>query len=143
MAQRGHHLILLLVWLATWLTLARGETRYEKFLRQHVDYPKSSAPDSRTYCNQMMQRRGMTSAVCKFTNTFVHASATTITTVCGSGGTPASGDLRDSKASFALTTCRLQGGSQTPPCNYNADTSTQRIRIACVGGVPVHYDKSI
>ncbi|KAM7149920.1 ribonuclease [Macrochelys suwanniensis] len=143
MAQRGHHLLLLLVWLVTWLALARGETRNEKFLRQHVDYPKSSAPDSRTYCNQMMQRRGMTSPVCKFTNTFVHASADTITTVCGSGGTPASGDLRDSNASFSLTTCQLQGGSQKPPCNYNANASTQRIRIACGGGLPVHYDKSI
>ncbi|XP_032641874.2 ribonuclease-like [Chelonoidis abingdonii] len=143
MAHGGHHLMLLLVWLATWLVLAMGETHYEKFLRQHVDYPKNSAPDSRTYCNQMMQRRGMTSSVCKFTNTFVHASAVTINTVCGSGGTSASGDLRNSKASFTLTTCRLQGGSQTPPCNYNAETSTQRIFIACEGGLPVHYDKSI
>ncbi|KAH1182398.1 hypothetical protein KIL84_010152 [Mauremys mutica] len=35
------------------------------------------------------------------------------------------------------------GGSQTPPCNYNGGTCTQRIRIACVGGLLVHYEKSI
>ncbi|CAM4550170.1 unnamed protein product [Lepidochelys kempii] len=143
MAQRGPHPTLLLVLLAACLALARGETRYDKFLRQHIDYPKTAAPDTRTYCNQMMQRRGMTSPVCKFTNTFIHDSAASITTICGSGGTPAGGNLRDSKASFALTTCRLQGGSQRPPCNYNGGTSTQRIRIACDGGLPVHYDRAI
>nr|XP_006113899.1 ribonuclease-like [Pelodiscus sinensis] len=142
MAHQGHPL-LLLAWLATCLALASGETRYEKFLRQHVDYPESSAPDARTYCSQMMQRRGLASSTCKFTNSFVHAPAATISTICGSGGAPASGDLRDSNAAFAVTTCRLQGGSQKPPCRYNADVGTHRIRIACQEGLPVHYDRSL
>ncbi|XP_038226107.2 ribonuclease [Dermochelys coriacea] len=143
MAQRGPYPTLLLVLLAAWLALARGETYYKKFLRQHVDYPRTAILDARTYCNQMMQRRGMTSPVCKFTNTFVHASTDSITTICGPGGTPVSGNLRDSTASFAITTCRLQGGSQRPPCNYNGGTSTQRIHITCEGELPVHYDRAI
>lgn len=85
----------------------------------------------------------MTLPVCKFTNTFVHVSATSITSICGSGGTPVSGNLRDSKASFTLTTCQLQGGSERAACNYNGGTCTHCISIACVGGLLVHYDKSI
>ncbi|XP_074838270.1 angiogenin-like [Carettochelys insculpta] len=138
MMQKQYPLWLLLLCLA----LASAETRYGKFVRQHIDYPKTSAPDSRTYCNQMMQHRKMTSPTCKFTNTFIHDSAKMITTVCGSGGTPAKGNLRDSKAAFPITTCQLQGGSQKPPCSYKAKSNTQRIRIACEGRFPVHYEPS-
>ncbi|NWV66455.1 RNAS1 Ribonuclease, partial [Malurus elegans] len=33
-----------------------GETRYQKFLRQHHDEPRTDLSD-RTYCNTMMARR--------------------------------------------------------------------------------------
>ncbi|XP_067403001.1 ribonuclease-like [Emydura macquarii macquarii] len=143
MAWRGPHPMLLLVLLATWLALARGESRFEKFQRQHVAPPRTGDQDNRDYCNQMMYRRGMTRLVCKFTNTFIQDNVNNITEVCGRGGTPARGNLRNSNARFALTTCRLLGGLQRPPCYYDEYTSTQHIRIACEKGLPVHYEKSI
>ncbi|NWZ41761.1 RNAS1 Ribonuclease, partial [Brachypodius atriceps] len=36
---------------------ALGETRYEKFLRQHVDYPRTPAPAAHLYCQTMLARR--------------------------------------------------------------------------------------
>ncbi|NWH97536.1 RNL2 Ribonuclease, partial [Tichodroma muraria] len=34
-----------------------GETRYEKFLRQHVDNPRTSTPAAHRYCETMLARR--------------------------------------------------------------------------------------
>ncbi|NWR88297.1 RNL2 Ribonuclease, partial [Furnarius figulus] len=46
-----------------WMTLvlvalagAAGETRYEKFLRQHVD-PQTPTPAAHRYCETMLARR--------------------------------------------------------------------------------------
>ncbi|NXC72187.1 RNL2 Ribonuclease, partial [Anhinga anhinga] len=36
---------------------AVGETRYEKFLRQHVDYPRTSVFAAHRYCEIMLARR--------------------------------------------------------------------------------------
>ncbi|NXP43848.1 RNL2 Ribonuclease, partial [Heliornis fulica] len=36
---------------------AAGETRYEKFLRQHVDYPRTSPLASHRYCETMLARQ--------------------------------------------------------------------------------------
>ncbi|XP_067389117.1 ribonuclease-like [Emydura macquarii macquarii] len=144
MAWRGPHPMLLLVLLATWLALARGETRFGKFQRQHVAPPRTGPQNNRDYCNSMMRSRGMTSPVCKRTNTFIHVNnVNPITNVCGPGGTPAPKNLHDSIAHFNLTTCRLQGGSQRPPCNYKGNTKYRPIRIGCVRRLPVHFDRII
>ncbi|TFJ99628.1 putative RNA-binding protein Luc7-like 1 [Platysternon megacephalum] len=132
-------LLLLLVLLPACLALGRRETRHEKFHRQHVDFPKTSAPDARRYCNLLMPRRNLTADTCKPTNTFIHAGPAEVDGVCHSGGTPSTENYYDSNVPFELTTCRLAGGAQRPPCNYRGRTSTQRIRVACVGGLPVHY----
>ncbi|NXE82156.1 RNL2 Ribonuclease, partial [Cochlearius cochlearius] len=36
---------------------AEGESRYEKFLRQHVDHPRTSALAAHRYCETMLARR--------------------------------------------------------------------------------------
>ncbi|KFO11553.1 Ribonuclease CL2, partial [Balearica regulorum gibbericeps] len=36
---------------------ALGESRYEKFLRQHVDHPRTSALAAHRYCETMLARR--------------------------------------------------------------------------------------
>ncbi|NWV75663.1 RNAS1 Ribonuclease, partial [Dasyornis broadbenti] len=36
---------------------AAGETRYQKFLRQHVDNSRTSMPGTQRYCDTMMARR--------------------------------------------------------------------------------------
>ncbi|NWI67231.1 RNL2 Ribonuclease, partial [Todus mexicanus] len=36
---------------------AEGESRYDKFLRQHVDHPRTSSIAAHRYCEFMMARR--------------------------------------------------------------------------------------
>ncbi|NXJ90382.1 RNAS1 Ribonuclease, partial [Corythaixoides concolor] len=36
---------------------AARESRYEKFLRQHVDHPRTSMLEARLYCDIMVVRR--------------------------------------------------------------------------------------
>ncbi|NXN95262.1 RNAS1 Ribonuclease, partial [Rhinopomastus cyanomelas] len=36
---------------------AARETRYDKFLRQHVDYPQTPLPAEHRYCDIMVARR--------------------------------------------------------------------------------------
>ncbi|NWX19869.1 RNL2 Ribonuclease, partial [Aegotheles bennettii] len=39
------------------LTGAVGESRYDKFLRQHVDYPQTPVLAQHRYCETMLARR--------------------------------------------------------------------------------------
>ncbi|XP_034991390.1 probable inactive ribonuclease-like protein 12 [Zootoca vivipara] len=145
MAERGPHpgLTTALLFLAACLAVAGAES-YQKFVRQHVDFPTTEAPDPRSYCNLMMRRRDLaTSHHCKHLNTFVHADTSKIQLVCGEGGAPTTGDLRESNASFPLTLCQLQKGSWAPDCSYKGTDSTERIIIACEGGFPVHLETEV
>uniref|UniRef100_A0A8C8RWJ2 Ribonuclease A-domain domain-containing protein n=1 Tax=Pelusios castaneus TaxID=367368 RepID=A0A8C8RWJ2_9SAUR len=107
----------------------------------HNIRPEGTEPQThaRHYCNLLMPRRNLTANACKPTNTFIHAEHAEVDSICRSGGTLSTENYYDSHTAFPLTTCRLAGGAQKPPCNYRGRTSTQRIRVACVGGVPVHY----
>ncbi|XP_075773441.1 uncharacterized protein LOC142825350 [Pelodiscus sinensis] len=137
-------LLLPLALLAAGLALAAGESRYEKFLRQHVDAAEPSPPDAGRYCSRMMQRRAMaTAGHCKHLNTFVHARAEQIQPVCGDGGRPAGGDLRLSTEPFPLTVCQLQGRARPPDCHYAGASSTSRVVIACADGQPVHFQTQV
>ncbi|NWU95281.1 RNL2 Ribonuclease, partial [Upupa epops] len=51
----GWALCLVLVLAA--LAGAARESRYDKFLRQHVDYPRTSLSAAHRYCDIMMARR--------------------------------------------------------------------------------------
>uniref|UniRef100_A0A8D0G8C9 Ribonuclease A-domain domain-containing protein n=1 Tax=Sphenodon punctatus TaxID=8508 RepID=A0A8D0G8C9_SPHPU len=113
--------------------------RYEKFLSQHRDDPRSSFHGR--YCNTMMQRRGLTKPECKEVNTFIHGSKKQIRAVCGDRGVPYNG-LRRSLQHFRVTTCTLQGGSPRPPCEYRENNSPRYIVIGCEGEWPVHYDEN-
>ncbi|XP_077170540.1 ribonuclease-like [Paroedura picta] len=133
-------LLLLLVLLGPWPASPQRETRHEKFRRQHTDYPKTSPDlDARRYCNLMMQRRGMTSGACKPSNTFIHGSPEEVDAICTHGGTYFNENYYDSNAHFDVTSCRITGGSQSPPCNYRGRLSTQRVRVACIRNEPVHF----
>uniref|UniRef100_A0A8D0BKB5 Ribonuclease A-domain domain-containing protein n=1 Tax=Salvator merianae TaxID=96440 RepID=A0A8D0BKB5_SALMN len=137
----GSVLLLLVVLLGPWPAPAQRESRHDKFLRQHLDFPKTNRDwDARRYCSLMMQRRGMTVDVCKPSNTFIHADHLAVHAICSTGGAYHSENYYDSSASFELTACRLVGGgSQRPPCNYRGKVSNQRIRVACLNGEPVHF----
>lgn len=130
------HPMLLLAWLAVGLALAQGQT-YPAFVQKHVDYPRTPVAP---YCDVMMQRRGMTTPVCKHFNVFIHASEDTVTDVCGRGGTPVPGrNWQDSVRAFELSLCLLRGPTQTPPCRYQASNATRHVRLACENRRPVHF----
>nr|XP_014435816.1 ribonuclease-like [Pelodiscus sinensis] len=128
------HPMLLLVWLAVGLALAQGQT-YQAFKRKHINYPRTPVTP---YCNRMMQRRGMTTPVCKVLNTFIIANDTNVKKVCNSEGIPVPDtNLWTSTQTFTLVNCRLRGAAHRPPPSHN------KIRIACKQGLPVHFEKII
>ncbi|XP_067397555.1 ribonuclease-like, partial [Emydura macquarii macquarii] len=115
MVWRGPHPILLLVLLATWLALARGETPFQRFQRQHVAPPKTGDENERAYCNRMMQDRDMTSPVCKPYNTFIHDGyRKRITDLCIAVWKPQGGVKRESRIEFPLINCELKTSAQSP-----------------------------
>ncbi|XP_039407472.1 ribonuclease CL2-like [Corvus cornix cornix] len=118
---------------------AAGETRYEKFLRQHVDYPRTSTLAAHRYCETMLARRRVTAPgrPCKPSNTFVHAPA------ARPGGRLLPGarctGFQSTPSAVSLTACRLRGGDTRPPCAYRArQLQQQHVRVACQAGLPVH-----
>ncbi|OXB84058.1 UNVERIFIED_CONTAM: hypothetical protein H355_012176 [Colinus virginianus] len=117
---------------------AVGETRYEKFLRQHVDYPRTLGLMGHRYCGVMLARRQVTAPgrPCKPTNTLVHAPAEDLVATCtrpaGSDGSHITSTRMD------ITTCRLRGRDTRPPCNYRALQLHHYVRVSCLDGLPVH-----
>ncbi|XP_023608647.1 angiogenin [Myotis lucifugus] len=121
-------------------TLAQDDYRYRHFLEQHYDLNPRGRNDA--YCDTMMRRRGLTSP-CKDTNTFIHGTSNNIKAVCeDENGKPYGANFRISKSPFQVTTCKLRGGSNRPPCRYRATAGSRDIVIACEHGLPVHFDES-
>uniref|UniRef100_A0A8C6XCF3 Ribonuclease A-domain domain-containing protein n=1 Tax=Naja naja TaxID=35670 RepID=A0A8C6XCF3_NAJNA len=129
----------LFIILAAALIMDNYTADYRKFLREHYDNPKNKGGDY--YCNKIMQKRGLSSPKCKMMNTFIHDTKQKITDVCGDQGVPLSGRLRHSMAQFWVTTCKVKGFSDTPPCDYREDASPRYIVIVCKNGLPVHYEE--
>ncbi|XP_003223918.2 probable inactive ribonuclease-like protein 12 [Anolis carolinensis] len=128
---------------SVWLALASAKS-YQKFLREHVDYPVTQVPDIQHYCSLMMKRRNMAKPnYCKHLNTFLHVDTPEIQAVCGQAGEPTTGDLRESQASFPMTVCHLQKGSWAPDCQYQGTQGIERVVIACEEGFPVHLETEL
>ncbi|XP_054060004.1 ribonuclease CL2-like isoform X1 [Rissa tridactyla] len=117
---------------------AVGETRYDKFLRQHVDYPRTFTLAAHRYCETMLARRRVTAPgrPCKPTNTFVHAPARDLVAACSQ--MPDAEGFHSTPTAMGLTACRLRGGNTRPPCTYQARQLQHHVRVSCVGGLPVH-----
>ncbi|XP_038226032.1 ribonuclease-like [Dermochelys coriacea] len=114
--------------------------RYQNFLWQHHDNPRTDA--GRDYCGVMMQSRGM-ARPCKDINTFIHASLAQIRSVCRDGGTLYQGMLyqRRSKRPLAVTTCELKR-TQGARCIYRSHAASRYIVIGCNHGMwPVQYNE--
>lgn len=118
---------------------ALGETRYEKFLRQHVDYPRTPIAAAHLYCQTMLARRQVTAPgrPCKPSNTFVHAPPQDLVAACSEAPDPATG-FHSTASAMSLTACRVRGGDTRPPCSYRARQTQQHVRVACRDGLPVH-----
>ncbi|XP_014799026.1 PREDICTED: ribonuclease CL2-like isoform X2 [Calidris pugnax] len=135
-SMAGWALCMVLVLAALAGTVA--ETRYEKFLRQHVDFPQTSTLAAHRYCETMMARRRVTAQgrPCKPTNTFVHASAEELVAACSQA--PDAKGFHSTPTSMALTTCRLRGRDTHPPCAYRARQVQHHVQVSCLNGLPVH-----
>ncbi|XP_054572375.1 ribonuclease 4-like [Eptesicus fuscus] len=134
-----------------------GETRNERFQRQHVDSEETGGTD--LYCNKMMETRGMTWPHCKKLNTFIHEDIETINNICSTPNIQCKNREMNCHAGVGrVTECALigrpkdcycsdiviKGGDQPPKCYYKATASTRIVVIACEGNppVPVHFDRS-
>ncbi|XP_030348108.1 ribonuclease CL2-like [Strigops habroptila] len=117
---------------------AVGETRYEKFLRQHVDHPQTFTLAAHRYCEIMLARRRVTALgrPCKPSNTFVHAPAEELVAACTQA--PDAGGFHSTPTPVSLTACRLRGGDNRPPCSYRALQVQHHVRVSCRDGLPVH-----
>ncbi|PKU45895.1 ribonuclease cl2-like [Limosa lapponica baueri] len=115
-----------------------AETRYEKFLRQHVDHPRTSTLAAHRYCETMLARRRVTAPgrPCKPSNTFVHAPAEELVAACSQ--TPDTAGFHSTPTAMGLTACRLRGGDTRPPCAYRARQLQHHVRVSCLNGLPVH-----
>ncbi|TFJ99622.1 axin-1 [Platysternon megacephalum] len=142
MAPRGPHptFLLPLILLAVGLAQLSEGASYEKFVRQHVDNPKTIARDDQIYCNLMMQRRGLTRTACKPTNTFIDTPINQLRDICKYAGTPVGDKLYDSHWSFDVTVCRVLPGSYPGNCKYRAAIGNTRIRVGCEDWLPVHLE---
>ncbi|XP_010150731.1 PREDICTED: ribonuclease CL2-like, partial [Eurypyga helias] len=114
------------------------ETRYEKFLRQHVDYPRRSTLAAHRYCETMLAQRGVTAPgrPCKPSNTFVHAPINELLAACSQK--PDAMGIHSTPRPLDFTACRLRGGDTRPPCAYRARQLQHHVLVSCLDGLPVH-----
>ncbi|XP_039353481.1 ribonuclease-like [Mauremys reevesii] len=146
MALRGScpSLFLTLILLAT--CLAQNivlPNSYQRFVSEHVDFPKTRPPTDQSYCKVMMWRLSLTHSGCRLSNTFIHAPTRQVGAICGRTGTCVYPSLNqcDSLTAFRLTTCLLVFSPRRPPrCIYREIPQTRRIRVACnQQQQPVHF----
>ncbi|XP_070262273.1 ribonuclease 4-like [Myotis yumanensis] len=117
-----------------------GQFMYQRFLRQHVDSTQRGVTSS--YCNTMMERRGMTRPRCKQFNTFIHADIGAINNICRTPNIRCkNGKENCHEGVVRVTDCRLTGSSPQN-CRYQGRGSSRRVVITCEGNapVPVHFD---
>nr|AHI58796.1 pancreatic ribonuclease [Pekania pennanti] len=122
------------------------ESRAEKFQRQHMDPNTSTVTAS--YCNEMMNRRGMTVGRCKPVNTFIHEPLPDVQAVCFQGNVPCKNgqpNCHKSSSKMRITNCRLKKGSKYPKCDYETQQLQKSIIVACecVRYETVHFDGSV
>ncbi|XP_029769996.1 ribonuclease-like [Terrapene carolina triunguis] len=140
MAMRGPRPLLLLplVLLTACLTLASGWScvpEFKTFLRNHVDYLRTSFYKHNAYCATRMRR---VSLYKKPINTFIHIPIEAIKSVCRTNGIPFPPDLRKSKHSFKVTTCRYNK-THNKIHLYNGTFYRRQIIIRCCYAFPIYF----
>uniref|UniRef100_A0A8C3P9Q5 Ribonuclease A-domain domain-containing protein n=2 Tax=Chrysemys picta bellii TaxID=8478 RepID=A0A8C3P9Q5_CHRPI len=147
-ALRGPRPVLLLshILLSGSLGLIGERDGYTQFKRQHIDYPKTNAPDNQNYCNYMMKKRNINKDApkCKRINTFIHACEQEIQAICCCERISNNSNIYQSTAIFNLTICQLNSTNGHRPCTYEKQEKTSKIRVACnEEHLPVHFEKSM
>ncbi|XP_067404340.1 ribonuclease-like [Emydura macquarii macquarii] len=127
-------LLLSLVLLGTWLTLASGQLAAptnDRFLRRHWDFPKTMNGNNTAYCDLQTRSRGING----MNNTFIHARIAKINRICAKKRTgPVTSQQR-----FPLTVCRFNSTTQS----YTGRSLTRRIMVVCKNRLPVRFRRFI
>ncbi|CAM4550396.1 unnamed protein product, partial [Lepidochelys kempii] len=123
MGLRGPHCLLFLtvLLLAACLAHFRLPNSFQWFVREHVDFPKTSTTNDHRYCTLIMPRWNLTTPFCKPSHTFIHAPASQLQAICGHGGTCDRCYHCDSKAAFRLTTYWVEPGSHPGAAHTKAE----------------------
>uniref|UniRef100_A0A8C0H8C6 Ribonuclease A-domain domain-containing protein n=1 Tax=Chelonoidis abingdonii TaxID=106734 RepID=A0A8C0H8C6_CHEAB len=121
MAPRGSCPLLFLTLILLATCLAQNivlPNSYERFVSEHVDFPKTTPPKGQSYCNVMMRRLSLTHPGCRPSNNFIHAPTRQVGAICSRSGIYVYPSLNqcDSLKAFLLTTCKL---SQAGPWNLS------------------------
>uniref|UniRef100_A0A669B086 Ribonuclease A-domain domain-containing protein n=2 Tax=Oreochromis TaxID=8139 RepID=A0A669B086_ORENI len=118
------------------------ETRYEGFIRQHVD-----ASMTVEKCDEEIKKKWIYNVdnSCKTTNTFILSNDKPVKAICNGHGSPHKNTcLTESKAKFSIVKCELKNnGGRKPNCQYKGKLLTNRIVVVQCGGLPVHFEKDI
>ncbi|XP_038225085.1 ribonuclease-like [Dermochelys coriacea] len=123
MALRGPHPLLLLTLVLLAACLAQFRPRpdtYQHFVSEHVDFPKTSAPNGQSYSDLMMRRLSQNTDVCKPTHTFIHAPASRLWAICTSRGRCNQYNECNSITAYPLTTSAVLGCHQHNECDSNS-----------------------
>ncbi|XP_015273011.1 PREDICTED: angiogenin-like [Gekko japonicus] len=122
-------------------TTAYYNERYQTFLSQHHDNPKTKIENAE-YCAVLMNYRSVFQS-CKPFNIFIHASEVQLQDVCGAGGYPYHGTgKRQSRTYYPITICRLGVMTRSRQCVYYAAFSTRRLVLSCdENRLPVQLDE--
>uniref|UniRef100_A0A452HLS8 Ribonuclease A-domain domain-containing protein n=1 Tax=Gopherus agassizii TaxID=38772 RepID=A0A452HLS8_9SAUR len=133
-------LVLLAICLAQNIVLPNS---YERFVSEHVDFPKTRPPKGQSYCNVMMRCLCLIHPGCRPSNTFIHAPTRQVRAICSRPRICVYPSLNqcDSLTAFCLTTCQLVFNPSRPPRYiYREIPQTRRIHVACNQQQrPVHF----
>ncbi|XP_034642580.1 ribonuclease-like [Trachemys scripta elegans] len=140
MAMRGPRPLLLLpfVPLTACLTFASGWSsiaEFKTFLKNHVDYVRTSFYQHNNYCSMRMRRVSLNK---KPINTFIHKHIEAIKSVCRTNGINFPPDLRKSNNTFKVTTCRYDK-THNQRHWYNGTFYRRHIIIRCYQAYPIYY----
>ncbi|XP_048374332.1 ribonuclease pancreatic-like isoform X2 [Sphaerodactylus townsendi] len=127
------------VLLVAFLGQSSDGATYADFARQHIEPSGPGNSNPNAYCNRMMRQRGMTTGACKTYNTFIHSDPDSIQNICCRHWICTSGNFYNSRQRFRVTACFNIG--LYPNCNYVGTRMTKKICVACVNGLPVHFEK--
>lgn len=118
------------------------ETRYEEFIRKHVD-----ANMSVEKCDTEIKKKWIydVNHGCKYTNTFILSNDKQVKSICNGKGSPYKNTIfTKSTAKFSIVICKLNNGAKKRNCQYNGRVlSNVSVVVRCEGRLPVHYEKHI
>ncbi|KAH1182347.1 hypothetical protein KIL84_010101 [Mauremys mutica] len=115
------------------MALASGHScypKFEQFLWEHWDYPKTQFPNPNTYCDWMMWNLGLYG---KPNHIFIHEPIQKIIDVCHGGGIPRGNGWYESIQFFNITKCTFNFTLG----HYTSSGMSVIIVIRCKYGLPV------